>query len=259
MDNKEVLLHDFKVIIDDVHFRSIFIPDEYVPYDFNAHVDDHYILSGDQLREGMVIIAAEKVFRENPERLYLKNYQDKYVIETRVSSVYDRAAVQERARWSIVTNLSIDDDIVHWTSLYSDGTMIPRSYNRSIKWIVIKEVEYTVFCPYCGEYHDESSDVTPPSEPDNSLTDSNQKDTLTISEEKPKYRSFPVKVSELLYGDWIRIAGSRYQVISVEPTYFGINDGFVIHVKSVENPSLIAPMMIFPGNFIFRVIRSNTI
>lgn len=146
MATKEVMLDQVNVVIDDVRFRSITIPDGYVPYSFNAHVDNHLLLSGDKLRNGMIVLPAEKTFRENPERLEVK--------DGRSPSPYDRARVQETARWSIVTDLRQDINIIHFTSLYADGTMIPRSYNKSIKWMVLKEFESTIFCPACGEYHD---------------------------------------------------------------------------------------------------------
>lgn len=119
--------------------KEVKIPSGHVPITFAPILGEHFLFSGEKLREGMVVLVEQR-FRENPEIL-----SPEYEARSRgfVPSEYDRARVEESSRWAMVMDPKVRGDILSFTAVYSDGTMRARSYNTSIKWATIRIQEFT--------------------------------------------------------------------------------------------------------------------
>lgn len=136
---KAVDLSEFNVEIAGKKVEGVLIPSGYIYENWMPLVADHILLGGDQLFNGAVVVLAERTYRDNPERL-----EPAYRVQNpgwAGPSGYDRAKVAETSRWCVVTGLRQVGEITHFNALYSDGTILPRSYNKSIKWAAMKRVE----------------------------------------------------------------------------------------------------------------------
>lgn len=139
--------------IDGITVGEIKIPSDFVPLGFAPILGTHELLTGDKLVNGMMVVV--DFMRGNPTTISPENPDRK---DGYIPNEYDRARIMETARWALVTDLEIHGEIVKFTAIYSDGTMRDRSYNKSIKWAVLKEFEITsAFCDRCGLRHDKSN------------------------------------------------------------------------------------------------------
>lgn len=143
--------------IDGNTIGTIDIPSDFVPHTFAPILGTHLMLTGDKLKNGMIVVLADNVIRENPNRISPENPDRKLGF---VPSEYDRAGVEETARWALVTDVKIvsngpDSRLLRFTAIYSDGTMCDRKYDVSYKWAVLKEFNMRPACPNCGSVHEE--------------------------------------------------------------------------------------------------------
>lgn len=145
--------NDIHVEIAGREMAQIKIPSGHVSYSFMSTIEDHVILTGDKLVDGEIVLVEQTNFRANPEVLSPEYSARKDGFRP---SEYDRRRVQETARWCLVTDSRIDEnDILHFTAVYADGTAATRTYHKRIEWIVLREVEAKPVCE-CGEVHEEN-------------------------------------------------------------------------------------------------------
>lgn len=157
----DLIGNDIDVEIDDIRVANIDIPSDYVAHTFAPILGTHLFLTGDKLKNGMIVVLGDRSSRENPNILSPENPDRKRGF---VPSEYDRARVEETSRWALVTDLKIvsngpDSQLSKFTAIYSDGTMRDRTYNTSYKWVVLKEFNAGILCPNCGEIHRTDEDV----------------------------------------------------------------------------------------------------
>jgi hypothetical protein len=120
---------------------AVNIPSGYVPISFAPILGQHALVSGDRLRDGLMVVLGDYTMREDPELLSLEHPDRKRGYRP---TEHDRRKVLELSRWALVTDFEIDGDTVSFTAIYADGTMRPRRYNRSFKWAVLLEYEFEV-------------------------------------------------------------------------------------------------------------------
>ena len=151
----DLLGNNIDLEIDGVRVANIDVPSDYVAHTFAPILGTHHLLTGDKLKNGMIVVLGDRSSRENPNVLSPENPDRARGF---VPSEYDRARVEETSRWALVTDLKIvsngpDSRISKFTAIYSDGTMRDRTYNVSYKWAVLKDFDAGVLCPNCGEVH----------------------------------------------------------------------------------------------------------
>lgn len=95
-----------------------------------ANLIEETILWGDEVKEDMVVLIADPLFRENETRISLADEQELSYTQPR----YD-----EQNRWCRVTKLRARGDIIAFVGVYADGTMRTRTYNVGHAWIVKNE------------------------------------------------------------------------------------------------------------------------
>lgn len=137
------------------------IPSEYIAYTFAPILGTHHMITGDLLRNGFVVAIAERTMRENPNVLSPEHPDRKNGF---VPNEYNRARVEETSRWALVTDLTQDGDVVKFTAIYADGTMRARSYHKDHKWAVLRTIEMSPTCYFCGEVHDQETEKKLPEE-----------------------------------------------------------------------------------------------
>lgn len=142
---------------------TIDIPSSYVPHTFAPILGMHLLLTGEKLKNGMLVVLEDNHARANPNQLS-PEYPDRK--NGFVPSEYDRARVEETARWALVTDLKLlsngpDSQLVKFTAIYADGTMRDRAYDTSYKWAVLKEFNMRPACPNCGSVHEGEPDGSP--------------------------------------------------------------------------------------------------
>jgi hypothetical protein len=117
------------------------VPSGYVPLTFNPLIEEHQVVTGDQLRNGFIVLLADSNYRENPDRIVPA------VVGSNNVSPQERNRVAETSRWAIVTNLKSRPrtNLITFDGIYADGTAIPRIYNETIKWAVLKEMDVQFF------------------------------------------------------------------------------------------------------------------
>lgn len=122
----------FSPICDEVEEVSVetYIPVNFVPMDYQAHSDTEKIVRGRDLEEGDVILVADSVFRENPNR------PDAY------NNEYIRDRLYTKSRWCRVTQLekktAYQQSLISYIGVYADGSISSHTYNESIYFIVKK-------------------------------------------------------------------------------------------------------------------------
>lgn len=139
-------LHANKINIElgGVTIGKIKIPSDYVPKDFAPVLGTHYLVTGDKLLNGLIVLLEDSMMRPDPE----------------TSSDYERRRVEENSRWALVTDLRIiqrdsqSGPLVKFTAIYADGTMRDRTYAASYKWSVLKEFDMLPVCENCGTTHE---------------------------------------------------------------------------------------------------------
>ena len=136
---------------------EIKIPSDYVPLTFAPILGQHQFLTGDKLENGMIVVIDGGLMRANPNSLS-PEYPDRK--NGYVPSEYDRARVEETARWAVVTDLNLERDLVEFTAIYSDGTMRDRRYAKSYKWAVLSDFEFIPICPFCKVVHEDVQTVS---------------------------------------------------------------------------------------------------
>lgn len=129
---------------------TIDIPSDYVPRSFAPVLGTHLLLTGDKLKEGMIVLLEDNIFRREPP----KGGEE-------ISS-WEQGKLDEGSRWAVVTDLrvnrnGVDSSIVKFTAIYADGTMRERTYNISYKWSVLREFKIVPACPNCGSVHPNES------------------------------------------------------------------------------------------------------
>lgn len=129
---------------------QIKVPSDYVAHTFAPILGVHELITGDRLVNGLIVVVEDNMFRRNPNVLS-PEYPDRK--NGFVPSEYDRASVEEQSRWALVTDLDKSGQIIKFTAIYSDGTMRSRTYNKSIKWAVLKEFEMLPVCRDCNTVH----------------------------------------------------------------------------------------------------------
>jgi hypothetical protein len=148
----DLLTNDITVVRDGVQIASIDIPSGYVPISFTPHMEQHTVVTGEGLENGMIVLFADNIHRRNPETISPERSKPGPI------DPYSLSAVRESSRWALVTNLEYEGNIVYFDAIYSDGTITPRRYNVSIRWAVLKDFQLTLVCPACGEVHDENDE-----------------------------------------------------------------------------------------------------
>lgn len=131
------------------------IPSDFVPHTFAPLLGEHLFIAGDMLENGMIVVLGDNSVRGNPNQLSPEYPDRKHGF---VPSEYDRARIEETARWALVTDLKItkngpDSQLVTFTAIYSDGTMRDRKYNTRYKWAVLSKFEVLPVCPVCNVVH----------------------------------------------------------------------------------------------------------
>jgi hypothetical protein len=136
----ELAANDIHINIGGGRVAAMRIPSGYVSHTFNPLIEEHQIVTGDQLRNGFIVLLADSTFRENPEKIMPPIAAD-------ISS-HERNRIAESSRWAIVTNLQSSPrtpNIITFDGIYADGTAIPRMYNNTIKWAVLREMDVQFF------------------------------------------------------------------------------------------------------------------
>lgn len=110
--------------------KTLDIPDMFAAIDFLAFKDTHELLTGGDLRPGMVVLIADRTLREDPEATPGPDV-----------SVHRVARLMETARFCKIVSIDRTDNIVRFVGEYADGSIIPRSYSTAYHWIVIKETK----------------------------------------------------------------------------------------------------------------------
>lgn len=106
------------------------IPSEHVGRSEPANLFTEMVLYGDQIKDGMIVLIADFMFRESEIRVA--------TIESAQEREYSVPRYDEHNRWCRVTNLREHNDQIHFVGVYGDGTMRTRSYNRCHMWVVKK-------------------------------------------------------------------------------------------------------------------------
>ena len=102
---------------------DVHVPECFVPVAYLTDPDTEYLVWGDELQDGMVVVVeGELLSRENPDNI------DR--------DPYTRGRVLESARWCRVTKLRRSGDLVRFIGVYSDGSQAARCYNTQYAWIV---------------------------------------------------------------------------------------------------------------------------
>lgn len=130
----ELAKNGISLEINGVKVSSVQIPWGTVPIDFAPAVEEHLVITGDQLVNGMVVLIEDRNFRQDPS---ITN-----------PSVYDRAKANETSRWCVVTNLRPyggGGRIIAFDGVYADGTIRSRQYSTLIAWAVLKDSEMELF------------------------------------------------------------------------------------------------------------------
>ncbi|AWN03380.1 hypothetical protein PBI_COUNT_58 [Microbacterium phage Count] len=285
MDTRIVDLHanDIHVEIAGRQLAQIKVPSGYVPYSFMPTIEDHVILTGDKLVDGEIVLVEQTTFRANPDVLSPEYPSRKDGFRP---SEYDRRRVQETARWALVTDSRIDEnDILHFTAVYADGTAATRTYHKRIEWIVLREVEAKPVCE-CGEVHEENDSGY-------SLTDiltdamaeflqipkelivgdteirSDDEQTLPFQSnitfegesveeapEEPLKKPKPEWVNglttyDLEENDWLPMAGSLYRIVGIQRNTGGI----IATIKHLNDPDIPASTLFLSEGLTFGVKR----
>ncbi len=103
------------------------IPGHLVPDSYLHDPATEVVLSGDQLREGMIVLLEYPFFRANPDERHAR-YQRPVPHEER----------NEKARWCLIQRIEqIQDDVVTFSALYEDGSTAVRRYSVTMKWYVM--------------------------------------------------------------------------------------------------------------------------
>lgn len=98
------------------------IPEEFVTQTQEMDPQTEDVIRGSELRHGMVVVIEGTLMREATP--------DENSHALRVS----RFTAQNR--WCRVTDLLVQNDIVSFVGVYSDGVKIPRTYANSWFWVV---------------------------------------------------------------------------------------------------------------------------
>jgi hypothetical protein len=102
---------------------DVAVPECFVPIAYLTDPDTEYLVWGDELQEGMVVVVDGAILsRENPDNIERDGYS--------------RARVLESARWCRVTKLRRRGELVSFIGVYGDGSQAARTYNIQFAWIV---------------------------------------------------------------------------------------------------------------------------
>lgn len=156
--------NDIYLEIDGTTVGTIDIPSDYVAHTFAPILGQHLFLTGDKLKEGMIVVLGDKLLREDPGKLSPEYPSRKHGF---IPSEHDRARIETSARWALVTDLRIVDGgrVVKFTAVYADGTMRERNYSIDYKWAVRKHFTMVAACPNCGSVHTEKETPSADSDP----------------------------------------------------------------------------------------------
>ena len=157
---------------------TIDIPSDYVPRSFAPVLGTHLLLTGDKLKEGMLVLLEDSIFRRDIPK------------EGEEISSYEQKKLDEGSRWAVVTDLrvnqnGVDRSFVKFTAIYADGTMRERTYNISYKWSVLREFKIVPACPNCGSVHPNESNESNELDESNEVNEANEalkvlRDKLTV-------------------------------------------------------------------------------
>lgn len=104
---------------------DVVVPECFVPIAYLTDPDTEYLVWGDELQDGMVVVLdGQSIVRENPDNL------DR--------DAYTRSRVLESARWCRVTKLRRRGHCVSFIGVYGDGSQAARTYAADYAWIVKK-------------------------------------------------------------------------------------------------------------------------
>lgn len=136
---KNVDVSSFNLEVGGTKVKSISIPDGYVIHNFRPLVDEHTLVTGDLLLNGMVVILADSIGRRDPDCLTPEYKERNPGWKGPTSS--DLHDLMTNSRWAIVSNIQRHGHIINFDAIYADGTIYPRSYSHIWKWAVMKQVE----------------------------------------------------------------------------------------------------------------------
>lgn len=276
--------NDIYVEIAGRQLAQIKIPSGYVPYSFMPTIEDHVILTGDNLVDGDIVLVEQAILRANPDVLSPEYPSRKDGFRP---TEYDRRRVQETARWAVVTDSRIEeDDILHFTAVYADGTSTTRIYHKSIEWIILREFEAKPVCE-CGEVHEENEagyslmdDLTNamaeflqiPKELIVGDTEIRSDDEQTLpfqsnitfqgeeaveeTPQEPLKKPKPEWVNglttyDLEENDWLPMAGSLYRIVGIQRNTGGI----IATIKHLNDPDIPASTLFLSEGLTFGVVR----
>lgn len=109
--------------------REALLSSELVADDFYPDPKTVTVLSGRDLRAGMVVVLKYYFFRDNPVRPPLS---------AKESTIH--RTQPEKARWCrILSVYSQDADTVGFRAEYADGTVLDRYYTTALEWYVKRQ------------------------------------------------------------------------------------------------------------------------
>jgi hypothetical protein len=146
----ELHKHGYRIVLGGREVAALKVPSDYVPLTFAPILGHHQLITGDLLVEGLIVVIEDSTVRGNPNDLSPENPERARGF---VPSEYDRARLEENARWAIVTNPQRDGSIITFDAIYSDGTIRTRRYNKSYRWVVLSQFEMLEVCSECGTAH----------------------------------------------------------------------------------------------------------
>ena len=264
--------NDIYVEIAGRQLAQIKIPSGYVPYSFMPTIEDHVILTGDKLVDGQIVLLEQTTLRANPEVLSPEYPSRKDGFRP---SEYDRRWVQETARWAVVTDSRIEeDDILHFTAVYADGTAATRTYHESIEWIVLREVEaneagYSLmddltnamaeFLQIPKELIVGDTEIRSDDEqtlPFQSNITFQGEEAVEETPQEPLKKPKPEWVNglttyDLEENDWLPMAGSLYRIVGIQRNTGGI----IATIKHLNDPDIPASTLFLSEGLTFGGVR----
>lgn len=260
--------NDLNLVIKGERVTEVEIPSGYVPIDFNANISEHLMLPGDQLSPGMIVLVADHSMRENPNIIRDDGYSRRRLVET--------------SRWAMVLHVyETSNDVVNFTALYADGSMVQRRYHKSVLWVVLPEANFKVeasddFQEFMDRIHGviEGSlsslvEIRPDDEQTDSPDDGFQDEEYleycardaratqamyeaTKSEKKPKPTWVEgLSADELCLNDWLPMGGYLYRIIGIQHT----ESQTILTINHLNDPEIPASTLFLPAELLFKVKR----
>lgn len=125
--------------IEGLSVKTVDIPSDYVPRNWLPSISDTVVLSGELLKEGMVVLIMDSLLREDPPKAF-----EETDAEPRYQpSDHSIRRAKTTSRWALVLNPQVRNDCVYFTAVYADGSMASRRYNVDYTWAAQKRWHFS--------------------------------------------------------------------------------------------------------------------